>query len=98
MLSLLNKLQLLSYELTICFFFLRFRWLKLPSQPNICRGGGQEFLVYFIPGTAGKRCICITVLKYFMSCSCTHAKIKPILTSGKVCFLSGTKCFKAAIS
>lgn len=33
-----------------------------------------------------------------MSCPCTRAKIKPILTSGKVCFTSGTKCFKAAIS
>lgn len=74
------------------------RWLKLPSQPNICRGGGQEFLVCFIPGMAGKRRICITILQYFMSCPSTHAKFKSISTSGKVCFTSGTKCFKAAIS
>lgn len=33
-----------------------------------------------------------------MSCPCSHARIKPISTSGKIYFTSGTKCFKAAIS
>lgn len=45
-LSLVNKLRLLSYELTTClvvvFFSQWFRWLKLPSQPSLETSVGVE--------------------------------------------------------
>lgn len=63
-LALVNKLQLLSYELTtcsvvlFCFFFpviLMAQTSITAFTGNICRGGSQDFPVCFIPLAAGHR-------------------------------------------